>query len=52
MCISGVWDANWEIQASTGVYSVNSNIHILESTLESGYKSINPGASTILISLM
>ena len=43
---------NCEIQAFSEIYSVNVNIHELESTLESSYKFINAGASDHPISLM
>ena len=49
---NGVWGENCEIQAFSEIYSVNVNIHELESTLEPSYKCINFGASDHPISLM
>ena len=49
---NGVWGGNCEIQAFSEIYSVNVNIHELESTLEPSYKFINAGASDHPISLM
>ena len=43
---------NWVIQTFAKVYSTNVSIHELESVLESNYKFINPGTSTLQISLM
>ena len=49
---NGVCGGNCEIQAFSEIYSVNVNIHELESTLEPSYKFINAGASDHPISLM
>ena len=49
---NGVWGGNCEIQAFSDIYSVNVNIHELESTLEPSYKFINAGASDHPIFLM
>ena len=49
---NGVWGGNCEIQTFSEIYSVNVNIHELESTLEPSYKFINAGASDHPISLM
>ena len=40
-CRNGVWGGDCEIQAFSEIYSVNVNIHELESTLEPSYKFIN-----------
>ena len=52
MSLNGVWGRNCEIQAFSEIYSVNVNIHELESTHEPSYKFINTGASDHPISLM
>ena len=49
---NGVWSGNCEIQAFSEIYSVNVNIHELESTLEPSHKFINVRASDHPISLM
>ena len=49
---NGVWDGNCEIHAFSEIYSVNVNIHELESTLEPSYKFINTGASNYPIFFM
>ena len=49
---NGVWGGNCEIQAFSEIYSVNVNIHELESTHEPSYKFINAGSSDHPISLM
>ena len=52
MLRNGIWDGNCEIQVFKEIYSVNVNIHKLESTLEPNYKFINAWASDHPISLM
>ena len=47
MLRNGIWDVNLEIRAFSEIYSVNVNIHELESTLEPSYKFINVGDQII-----